>query len=77
MARAVDERLEPNSGLPATATLAGAGACFAEVGGGEAVEIGGRFLADPPAIVIGAPSADALVAKAAFESQRLAAWFGG
>lgn len=64
------------TGRTATAAFMGEGSCFAEVGGGQAVEIRGRFLADPPAIEILEPSRASMAGKAAFEIDRLAAWFG-
>jgi sulfide:quinone oxidoreductase len=64
------------SGSPATATFDGTGVCFAETGGGQAVEINARFFADPPAADILGPSEGAMAGKAAFEADRLAAWFG-
>ena len=64
------------AGRPATATFDGTGVCFAETGGGQAVEINARFYADPPAADILGPSDGALEGKAAFEADRLATWFG-
>jgi sulfide:quinone oxidoreductase len=64
------------TGRPATATFDGTGVCFAETGGGRAVRIDARFYADPPAADILGPSDDAMAVKAAFEADRLAAWFG-
>jgi sulfide:quinone oxidoreductase len=64
------------AGRPATATFDGTGVCFAETGGGQAVEINARFYADPPAADILGPSDGAMAGKAAFEADRLAAWFG-
>lgn len=64
------------AGRPATATFDGTGICFAETGGGQAVEINARFYADPPAADILGPSDRAMAGKAAFEADRLAAWFG-
>jgi sulfide:quinone oxidoreductase len=74
---AVAERIAAEAaGRSTTASFAGEGACFAEVGGGRAVEIRGAFLADPPAIQVLGPSPDSMAAKVAFEADRLAAWFG-
>ena len=74
---AVAERIAAEvAGEPATATFAGVGTCFAEVGGGQAIQLGGDFLADPPALEILPPSADSMAGKVAFEADRLAAWFG-
>jgi sulfide:quinone oxidoreductase len=63
-------------GVTTGAAFEGDGVCYAEVGGGQAAEVRGRFLADPPLVTISEPSADAIEAKVAFESERLAAWFG-
>ena len=65
------------SGATPSATFAGEGICYAEVGSGQAVEVRGRFLMDPPAIGIAEPSGEGLAAKVAFERERLTAWFGG
>ena len=74
---AVAERIAAElAGQPPTAVFGGEGTCYAEVGGGQAVQISGRFLADPPVIEILAPSVASMAGKAAFESKRLAAWFG-
>ncbi len=59
-----------------TATFDGAGACFLEMGAGEASTIRGDFFADPPAATLSAPSRDQREEKERFESDRLAAWFG-
>lgn len=74
---AVAERIaaELTGGAP-TATFDGTGVCFAETGGGQAVEINARFYAEPPAADILGPSDAAMAGKAAFEADRLAAWFG-
>jgi sulfide:quinone oxidoreductase len=45
------------------ATFEGEGVCYAEVGGGHAAEVRGRFLADPPLVTISEASADAVAAK--------------
>lgn len=63
-------------GDSATATFAGDGACFLEVGGGQAAQVEGGFLEDPPRVVMTEPSAEHLAAKRAFERERLEAWFG-
>jgi sulfide:quinone oxidoreductase len=74
---AVAERVAAEvNGRPATAAFDGTGVCFAETGGGQAVEINARFFADPPAADIVGPSESAMAGKAAFEADRLAAWFG-
>lgn len=58
------------------ATFDGRGACFMEIGGGEASTISGDFFADPPLTDLSAPSAEQLAAKQRFEMDRLARWFG-
>ena len=74
---AVAERIAAELvGRPATAAFDGTGACYAEAGGGQAVEIQAHFYADPPGADIVGPSANAMIGKVAFESDRLAAWFG-
>ena len=60
-----------------TATFAGEGACFLETGSGTAAMVTGSFLADPPAVRLTDASPEHLMAKRAFEADRLAAWFGG
>jgi sulfide:quinone oxidoreductase len=64
------------SGTRPAASFAGEGVCYAEVGGGLASEVRGRFLADPPLVAIATPSSEGLTAKRAFETERLAGWFG-
>jgi len=59
-----------------TATFDGRGACFMEMGGGEASLVSGDFFADPPAAELSAPTSDFRAAKERFEMDRLAAWFG-
>ncbi|MFN8629240.1 MAG: FAD/NAD(P)-binding oxidoreductase [Chloroflexota bacterium] len=74
---AVAERIAAElTGRAPTATFDGTGVCFAETGHGEAVEIRAHFYADAPGADIVGPSADAAVGKAAFETDRLTAWFG-
>jgi sulfide:quinone oxidoreductase len=63
-------------GTPSDAAFAGEGVCYAEVGGRQAAEVRGRFLADPPEIAVLEPSVGAVQAKVAFEAERLASWFG-
>jgi sulfide:quinone oxidoreductase len=60
-----------------TATFDGQGACFVEMGGGEAGTVSGEFFADPPVVTLSAPSPDQRAAKERFEMDRLAQWFGG
>jgi sulfide:quinone oxidoreductase len=59
-----------------TATFDGTGACFIEMGGGEASMIRGEFFADPPAVELTLPSHDQREAKERFEEERLSRWFG-
>jgi sulfide:quinone oxidoreductase len=65
------------SGSEPTAVFDGQGACFLEVGGGEASVIAGDFFADPPAVELSSPSVELRAAKERFEMERLASWFGG
>ncbi len=60
-----------------TATFDGRGACFMEMGGGEASTVSGDFFADPPVVELSAPSQELRAAKERFEMDRLARWFGG
>jgi sulfide:quinone oxidoreductase len=60
-----------------TAVFDGRGACFVEMGGGEASVIAGDFFADPPAVELSAPSMEVRADKERFEMDRLARWFGG
>ena len=60
-----------------TATFDGRGACFLEMGGGEASIISGDFFADPPEVELSSPSAELRASKERFEMDRLARWFGG
>jgi sulfide:quinone oxidoreductase len=64
------------AGRQSAATFAGIGMCFLETGRGAATVVQGDFFADPPAVALGDESAANLAAKHAFESERLAAWFG-
>jgi len=59
-----------------TATFDGRGACFIEMGGGEASMIQGDFFADPPAVELTASSHEQREAKERFEEERLTRWFG-
>jgi sulfide:quinone oxidoreductase len=54
----------------------GEGACFVEVGGGQAATVRGAFLDEPPRIEFVAPSAGQRLEKLAFEQERLKRWFG-
>jgi sulfide:quinone oxidoreductase len=60
-----------------TATFDGQGACFLEMGGGEASTVSGDFFADPPAVTLSVPDVAQRSAKERFEMDRLAHWFGG
>ena len=74
---AVAERIAAElSGKPAAGVFSGEGVCYAETGGGRAVEINAHFFGDPPVADIVGPSSGAMVGKAAFETDRLSAWFG-
>jgi sulfide:quinone oxidoreductase len=74
---AVAERIAAElAGREPTAEFDGTGLCYAEAGAGKAVEIQAHFYADPPGADIVGPSAAGMIGKAAFESDRLAAWFG-
>lgn len=64
------------AGRASTAQFAGEGMCFLETGRGRASAVQGRFLADPPEVELTEASEDGFAAKRAFESERLAAWFG-
>jgi sulfide:quinone oxidoreductase len=64
------------AGSAPSATFAGDGACFLEIGGGHAAMVTGGFLADPPAVRLTDPTTEHFAAKRAFEQDRLAAWFG-
>jgi sulfide:quinone oxidoreductase len=65
------------SGAEPQALFEGLGACFLEVGGGEAMVVRGRFLAEPaPEVELTEASPANLEEKARFERERLEAWFG-
>jgi sulfide:quinone oxidoreductase len=64
-------------GEPPTDTFDGSGACFLEMGGGEASMIRGDFYADPPAVELTVPTHAQREEKERFEAERLTAWFGG
>ncbi len=65
------------AGRESEATFSGEGMCFLETGRGQAAAVQGRFLADPPQVELTEASEAGFQAKRAFESERLAAWFGG
>jgi sulfide:quinone oxidoreductase len=58
-----------------TATFDGQGACFIEMGNGEASTIAGDFFGDPPSVALSLPDAEQRGAKERFEMERLARWF--
>jgi sulfide:quinone oxidoreductase len=74
---AAERIAEEIAGRTSAAVFAGEGVCYAEVGGGRAAGVRGRFLADPPFISIVEPSSEGLASKVGFEADRLTAWFGG
>lgn len=76
--RVVADRIAARAGgRTAEATFDGRGACFLEVGNGEAMLVRGDFLADPaPDVELTAASKDNVAEKHRYESDRLSAWFG-
>jgi sulfide:quinone oxidoreductase len=76
--RVVAERIAAGfNGIRPEGTFAGEGACYLETGGGEAMMVKGRFLAQPaPEVELIGPSAQLLEDKHAYERDRLEAWFG-
>lgn len=65
------------SGREPTAHFSGEGGCYLEVGGGQAMKVQGRFLAEPaPLVELTSPSPEHLEEKRAFETYRLRTWFG-
>jgi sulfide:quinone oxidoreductase len=76
--RVVAERIVARlGGREPEATFDGRGACYLEVGGGEAMMVRGLFLAEPaPEVELVGPSAELLEEKARYERERLEAWFG-
>lgn len=60
-----------------TAAFDGQGACFIEMGNGEASTISGDFFGDPPAVALSLPDTQQRAAKERFEMDRLARWFDG
>jgi sulfide:quinone oxidoreductase len=65
------------SGTESPRPFDGHGYCYLEAGRGEALEVRGHFLAEPrPDVRVEPPSRERLVAKEAFERDRLRAWFG-
>ncbi len=76
--RVVAERIAAGfNGIRPEGTFAGEGACYLEIGGGEAMMVKGRFLAEPaPDVQLIGPSAQLLEDKLAYERDRLETWFG-
>jgi sulfide:quinone oxidoreductase len=76
--RVVAERIAAGfNGIRPEGTFAGEGACYLETGGGEAMMVKGRFLAEPaPDVQLIGPSAQLLEDKHAYERDRLDTWFG-
>ena len=76
--RVVAERIAAGfNGIRPEGTFAGEGACYLETGGGEAMMVKGRFLAQPaPDVELIGPSEQLLQDKYAFERDRLDTWFG-
>ena len=64
------------AGREPAARFDGVGYCFIELGDGQASMVDGRFLADPPDVRVVDPAPEHLVAKEAFERERLQRWFG-
>ena len=63
-------------GRAPTATFDGNGMCFLETGHGRATMVRGNFYASPPDVALAEATEEHLAAKHAFETERLAAWFG-
>jgi sulfide:quinone oxidoreductase len=76
--RVVAERVAAHlAGLEPEATFDGRGACYLEVGGGEAMMVQGLFLEEPgPVVELVGPSPRLLEEKRRYERERLQAWFG-
>jgi sulfide:quinone oxidoreductase len=64
------------AGREPTATFDGHGMCFLETGHGRATMVRGNFYASPPDVALAEATEEHLAAKHAFETDRLAAWFG-
>jgi sulfide:quinone oxidoreductase len=63
------------AGAESQASFAGEGGCYLEVGGGQAMMVRGRFMAQPaPEVELSEASPALLKEKAAFETERLARW---
>lgn len=76
--RVVAERIAATlNGIRPEARFDGQGACYLEIGGGEAMLVRGRFLAEPaPEVELVGPSPELLEEKARYERERLETWFG-
>jgi sulfide:quinone oxidoreductase len=76
--RVVAERIAAAfNGIRPEAAFQGEGACYLEIGGGEAMQVRGRFLAQPaPDVQLVGPSAQLLQEKFDYERDRLETWFG-
>lgn len=59
------------------ATFAGSGACYVEMGNGEASQVGGQFLGERVETRLSEPTSEQRLEKERFEADRLSAWFGG
>jgi sulfide:quinone oxidoreductase len=64
------------AGRAPSAAFDGHGMCFLETGHGRATMVRGNFYATPPDVALAEASEEHLAAKHAFESDRLASWFG-
>jgi sulfide:quinone oxidoreductase len=64
------------AGREPTAAFDGHGMCFLETGHRRAAMVSGNFYASPPDVELAEASEEHLAAKHAFESDRLASWFG-
>ena len=64
------------AGRDPTAAFDGYGMCFLETGHGRATMVRGNFYASPPDVALAEASEEHLAAKHAFETDRLASWFG-
>jgi sulfide:quinone oxidoreductase len=76
--RVVAERIVARlDGVEPEGRFDGEGACYLEVGGGEAMMVRGRFLAEPaPEVQLTEASPRYLEEKARYEQERLDEWFG-
>jgi sulfide:quinone oxidoreductase len=76
--RVVAERIAATlNGIAPEGEFGGEGTCYLEIGGGEAMMVRGRFLAEPaPQVELVGPSSELLEEKARYERDSLEAWFG-